>query len=75
MLTLLIVGNVDRTIVGKNYLSDSITNQHGNYPALAQHAKKQIPNCKLIIIPGVGHIPHVQEPKRFREAVMYFLSE
>jgi len=75
MPTLLIVGSVDRTIVGKNYLSDSIKNQHGNYPALAQQAKKQIPNCKLIIIPGIGHIPHVQEPEKFREAVINFLSE
>ena len=75
MSTHLIVGSVDRTIVGKNYLSDSIKNQHGNYPALAQREKEQIPNCKLIIIPGVGHIPHVQEPAKFREAVINFLSE
>ena len=67
MPTLLIVGSVDRTIVGKNYLSDSIKNQHGNYPALAQKAKKQIPNCKLIIIPGVRHIPHVQEPEKLEK--------
>jgi len=67
MPTLLIVGSVDRTIVGKNYLSDSIKNQHGNYPALAQRAKEQILNCKLIIIPGVGHIQHVQEPENLEK--------
>jgi pimeloyl-ACP methyl ester carboxylesterase len=73
MPTLLIVGSEDRTIVGKGYLSDSVKNQHGNYPALAQHAKQQIPNCTLVILPGVGHIPHVQQPQKFKEAVYKFL--
>lgn len=75
MPTLLIVGGEDRTIVGKNYLSDNVKNQHGNYPELAKNAKQQIPNCTLIIIPGAGHIPHIQEPEKFKEAVMNFLSK
>jgi len=73
MSTLLITGSEDKTIVGKGYLSDSVKNQHGNYPVLAQQAKQQIPNCTLIILPGVGHIPHVQEPEKFKEAVYKFL--
>ena len=75
MPTLLIVGSEDRTIVGKGYLNDSVKNQHGNYPALAQQAKQQIADCTLIIIPGVGHIPHIQEPEKFKEAIMNFLEE
>jgi pimeloyl-ACP methyl ester carboxylesterase len=75
MPTLLIVGSEDRTIVGKGYLNDSIKNQHGNYPALAQQAKQQISNCTLILIPGVGHIPHIQQPEKFKEVIMNFLKE
>jgi pimeloyl-ACP methyl ester carboxylesterase len=75
MPTLLIAGSEDKTIVGKGYLNDSVKNQHGNYPELAQQAKQQIADCRLIIIPGVGHIPHIQEPEKFKEAVMNFLEE
>ena len=67
------MGSEDRTIVGKNYLSDSVKNQHGNYPELAKKAAAAIPNCKLIIIPGAGHIAHIQEPEKFKDAIAGFL--
>ncbi len=72
--TLLIVGSEDKTIVGKGYLNDSVKSEHGRYPELAQQAKQQISGCTLIIVPGVGHIPHIQEPDKFKEAVINFLE-
>ena len=71
--TLLIIGEADKTIVGKQYLSDSVKNQHAKYPELAQQAKQQIPDCRLVIIPGVGHIPHIQKPEKFKETITGFL--
>jgi pimeloyl-ACP methyl ester carboxylesterase len=72
--TLLMAGDADRTIVGKDNLSDSVKAIHGLYPQLAQQVKERIADCKLIILPGVGHIPHIQEPEKFKEAVFSFLE-
>jgi pimeloyl-ACP methyl ester carboxylesterase len=34
--TLLIMGQEDRTVVGKNLLSKDVAAQHGNYPELSR---------------------------------------
>lgn len=70
---LVVIGEADRTIVGKNLLSDSAKAAHGLYPQLAQQFKKKVKDCSLIILPGIGHIPHIQEPEKFKEAIYSFL--
>ena len=72
--TLLIIGDADRTIAGKNLLSDSVKAVHGLYPQLAQQVKEKITGCRLIMTAGVGHIPHIQEPEKFKEALNSFLQ-
>jgi pimeloyl-ACP methyl ester carboxylesterase len=58
--TLLIIGQEDRTVVGKNLLNDEQKMQYGQYPALGRKTKNDIKNATLVEVPGVGHIPHVQ---------------
>ena len=72
--TLLIVGQLDRTVVGKEMLSKQKQNLYGNYPVLAAKAAKKIKNSKLIILPGIGHIPHVQNVNLFKKHLLNFLS-
>ena len=71
--TLLIIGQADRTIVGKDLLADDQKNKYGQYPELGKKTQLQIPNSKLIELDGVGHIPHVQSPDLFKNAVFDFL--
>jgi pimeloyl-ACP methyl ester carboxylesterase len=73
--TLLIVGQEDRTIVGKNLLSREVIAQHGNYPQLGKWLQRQIKNSKLEELKGVGHIPHIQSLERFKTAVINFLNK
>jgi pimeloyl-ACP methyl ester carboxylesterase len=73
-MTLLIIGQEDRTVVGKKLLAPEIAQQHGQYPALGKKLQQQIKQSTLIELPGVGHIPHIQEPERFRTEVLRFLS-
>ena len=70
---LLIVGKADRTIVGKEYLSDEEKQQHGLYPQLGEKAAGVIKNCKLIELEGMGHIAHVQDLDKFAAALFSFL--
>lgn len=71
--TLLIIGQADRTVVGKDQLTDKQKKQYGNYPMLGKQTQQKIKNSKLVELPGVGHIPHIQEPASFFKAINSFL--
>lgn len=73
--TLLMAGSEDRTFIGKDLIAKEKQKLHGNFPQLAGKAKHIIKNCELIILPGVGHIPHVQTPALFNQYVLGFLSK
>ena len=71
--TLLIIGQADRTVVGKNRLSKENTAKYGQYPQLGKLTRFKIRNSQLVEIEGVGHIPHVQTPEKFEKAMTDFL--
>jgi pimeloyl-ACP methyl ester carboxylesterase len=72
--TLLIIGQQDRTVVGKNLLPKNIATKHGQYPQLGKWLQRQIKGAALVELPGVGHIPHVQVPSVFEQRVLRFLK-
>jgi pimeloyl-ACP methyl ester carboxylesterase len=71
--TLLIVGELDRTALGKNLVPESVARTMGNYPELVRVTAAKIPGCRLVEIPGVGHVPHVEVFDKFMETVLEFL--
>jgi pimeloyl-ACP methyl ester carboxylesterase len=71
---LLIVGAEDRTIVGKNLLTDDQKKVHGQYPVLAMKAVDRIKDARLVILDGVGHIPHIQAKEAFLKSLFAFLQ-
>lgn len=73
--TLLIIGQADRTVVGKALIKDPGTlAQLGQYPALGRHTAAQIKGAKLMELPGIGHIPHLEAPTQFYKALLGFLE-
>lgn len=73
MPTLLIIGQADRTAIGKEAAPDSVKNTLGNYPALGRITKQKIANSTLVELEGVGHLPHVEAFEAFIKAVLGFL--
>jgi pimeloyl-ACP methyl ester carboxylesterase len=71
--TLLIIGQLDRTIVGKNLLTEDQKKKFGQYPQLGKKIKQQIRRSKLAELKGVGHIPHIQAPDLFKKELFDFL--
>ena len=71
--TLLIIGQADRTIVGKKMLTEEQKNKYGQYPELGKKIHAEIKDSKLVELEGVGHIPHVQELDKFKKALFDFL--
>lgn len=45
-----------------------------NFPQLAKHVADTIPQSELVLIPNVGHVPHIQVPEVFNQALLKFLS-
>jgi pimeloyl-ACP methyl ester carboxylesterase len=72
--TLLIIGQEDRTVVGKDLLTAEQKKLYGQYPVLGRKTKRQIKNAKLVELAGVGHIPHIQEPETFQKHLLSFLQ-
>jgi pimeloyl-ACP methyl ester carboxylesterase len=73
--TLLIIGQADRTIVGKAKVPQNIVKNFGQYPRLGRKVHSAIRGSKLVELQGVGHIPHIQEFSKFDQAVNDFLKD
>jgi pimeloyl-ACP methyl ester carboxylesterase len=73
--TLLVIGQADRTVVGKARVPKELLPKLGQYPALGQKTAKLIPHATLVEIPQVGHVPHFEAPARFHQELLAFLSQ
>jgi pimeloyl-ACP methyl ester carboxylesterase len=45
-----------------------------NFPERAKHIADTIPGAELVLIPGVGHVPHFEAPDLFYKALLKFLN-
>jgi pimeloyl-ACP methyl ester carboxylesterase len=72
--TLLIIGQSDRTVVGKDLLTEEQKKTYGQYPLLGKQTKEKIKNATLVELPGVGHIPHIQAPELFLGELLKFID-
>lgn len=73
--TLLIIGQRDRTALGKARVPEQVRATLGLYPELGRSANAAIRGSRLLELPDVGHAPHLEAPERFYKAVLDFLNE
>jgi pimeloyl-ACP methyl ester carboxylesterase len=73
--SLLIIGQADRTVVGKARVKKELLPYVGQYPELGRKTAKLIPGAKLVELAAVGHIPHMEAKYNFHEALLNFLNE
>ena len=69
MPTVLILGQRDRTALGKAWAPAEMKKKMGNYPQLGRKVKAMIPKSQLIELPGLGHLPFIEAPETFWKAV------
>jgi pimeloyl-ACP methyl ester carboxylesterase len=72
--TLLVIGQEDRTTIGRDRVTPEVLATLGQYPQLGRAAAKAIPNARLEALPGVGHVPHFKAPRQFHDALLTFLG-
>jgi pimeloyl-ACP methyl ester carboxylesterase len=72
--TLLIVGAEDHVVPLGNYAKPDDLARLGDFVGLSEAASHDIPRATRVVIPGCGHIPHLEFPNRFLGALMPFLA-
>lgn len=73
--TLLIIGQRDRTALGKNNAPKEIRDKLGNYPALGKLTASKIKNSELAELDNVGHLPHIEAYGLFISPLLKFLNK
>lgn len=74
MPTLLLLGTRDRTAVGKAWASPEVQKELGRYDLLGKKVIKEIPNGKLVELPGIGHMPQVEAYDLYWQNLLKFLK-
>ncbi|WP_111745711.1 alpha/beta fold hydrolase [Salinisphaera orenii] len=72
--TTLMIGQRDRTALGKDLVSDELRATLGRYPELSRRAAERIPDAELIEFDGLGHLPHIEAPERFQQKLLEALK-
>jgi pimeloyl-ACP methyl ester carboxylesterase len=72
--TLLVIGQRDRTAIGKDRVPKDVAARMGDYPALGKAAARRIPGARLVEVNEAGHIPQVEAPAKFFRALLDFLA-
>lgn len=73
--TLLIIGQRDRSAVGKNLAPEAVRKTMGNYPELGKQTKARIKNSELVELDNIGHLPHIEDFERFIVPLKTFLAK
>ncbi len=72
---LLIIGERDRTAIGKERATPEVAKQLGQYQNLGKAAKAAIPNAELVALPGLGHLPQYEDFDSYWKALDSFLTK
>jgi pimeloyl-ACP methyl ester carboxylesterase len=75
MPVLLIIGQRDRTALGKGKAPKEVQETLGNYPVLGRETAKKIPNATLVEVENTGHMPHIESYDKFIGPLKQFLKQ
>lgn len=75
MPVLLIIGQRDRTALGKAKAPKAVQETLGNYPELGKTTAKKIKNAQLVEIEDTGHLPHIEAYDKFIVPLKEFLKK
>jgi pimeloyl-ACP methyl ester carboxylesterase len=73
--TLFIMGANDHNAPGRPFAPPELRDKMGQNAALAQSLAARMPNAKVVVFEGVGHLGHLEATQRFNEALSNFLGQ
>lgn len=69
MPVILVIGQKDKTALGKAWAPPEMQKKMGNYPRLGRQVAKMIPRSKLLELKNVGHLPFIEDFNGFWKAI------
>jgi pimeloyl-ACP methyl ester carboxylesterase len=75
MPTLLMVGDLDNTAIGKAWSPPAVQATLGHYNVLGKEIIKVIPNGTLVEFPTLGHAPQIEDPDAFHAELVAWLEK
>lgn len=72
--TLLVIGQRDRTAIGKDRVPKEVAARMGDYPALGRAAARRITGARLVELAESGHVPQVDAFPKYIGALLDFIS-
>lgn len=73
--TLLILGDRDRTALGKPDVDPEVAATMGRYDKLGPEIADLIPEAELVVFEGIGHLPQFEDYERYIEVLVDFLQD
>lgn len=73
--TLLIIGQRDKTALGKQDASPEVAPTLGDYPKLGRAAQAAIPGSKLVEMDNIGHVPQFERFDEYIKALNDFIVQ
>lgn len=70
----LIIGTRDRTGPGRNWKKQGVDYELGRYDQLGKSAAALIPHSQLFELTDLGHLPHIEDFKRFKAVLLKVLE-
>jgi pimeloyl-ACP methyl ester carboxylesterase len=71
---LLVVGAEDHVVPLGQYATPAEAAKLGDFVALSAAAAQDIPRATRVVVPGCGHIPHLEHPSQFLAELLPFLA-
>lgn len=68
--TVLMIGDADTTAIGSDIAPPEVKAKLGKYAVLGKQAAELIPGSRLIVFPGMGHAPQMEEPAEFNRQLV-----
>ena len=65
----LILGTRDRTGPGRNWKREGVDRELGRYDKLGAEVKSRNSDIEVVELPGLGHLPHIENFDLFQEAL------
>jgi pimeloyl-ACP methyl ester carboxylesterase len=69
------VGRDDHVVPLASYASPEVRSSLGRVAELAGAVIKGVAEGTLILMPDTGHIPHLEQPDQFHQAVLKFFAD
>lgn len=74
MRSLLLVGKLDSTAIGKAWAPEAVKGKLGHYDVLGREMEERVKGMDLVEFEGLGHAPQIQDFGRFWEVLRGWLG-